>query len=90
MQDAPGQPRAGGAEEETLAQFVAEARVSAQSIVDTLREPLVVLDAELRVVAVNYAFYETFRVPPEETLGRPLYELGNRQCDLSRFWWILG
>jgi len=61
---------------------VREAREYAESIVDTVREPLVVLDADLRVVSANRSFYGTFRVTPEETEGRLLYELGNRQWDI--------
>jgi len=61
---------------------VQEARQFAESIVDTVREPLVVLDDQMRVVSANRAFYRTFRVTPEETQGRLLYELGNRQWDI--------
>jgi PAS domain S-box-containing protein len=61
-----------------------EARLYAENIVDTVREPLVVLDAELRVLSANRSFYRTFQVTPEETEGRLLYELGNRQWDIPR------
>jgi PAS domain-containing protein len=47
-----------------------------------VREPLVVLDAELRVVSANRAFYKYFQVFVEEVNGRFLYELGNRQWDI--------
>ena len=53
-----------------------------RSIVDTLREPLVVLDERLRVQSANHAFYRTFRVAPQETEGRLLYDLGNGQWDI--------
>jgi PAS domain S-box-containing protein len=56
----------------------------AESIVDTVREPLVVLDAELRVRTANHSFYQTFQVSPEETENRLLYDLGNRQWDIPR------
>jgi two-component system CheB/CheR fusion protein len=55
----------------------------AEGIVATVRAPLVVLDAELRVLRATAAFYETFAVTPENTEGRHLYELGNRQWDLA-------
>ena len=55
-----------------------------QAIVDTMREALVVLDADLRVQAVNHAFYQTFVVAPEETLGRPLFALGDGQWDIPQ------
>src|SRR5213078_526909 len=54
----------------------------AQNIVDTVREPLLVLDTALRVRSANRAFYETFRVAPEATEDRLIYELGNGQWDI--------
>ncbi len=54
----------------------------AQNIVDTVREPLLILDATLRVQSANRAFYQTFHVSPLETEGRLIYELGNGQWDI--------
>jgi signal transduction histidine kinase/DNA-binding response OmpR family regulator len=54
----------------------------AQNIVDTVREPLLILDATLRVRSANRAFYQTFHVSSEETEGRLIYELGNGQWDI--------
>src|SRR6187397_134658 len=54
----------------------------AQNIVDTVREPLLILDATLRVQSANRAFYQTFHVSPVETEGRLIYELGNGQWDI--------
>src|ERR1700738_2012852 len=54
----------------------------AQNIVDTVREPLLILDATLRVRSANRAFYQTFHVSPGETEGRLIYELGNGQWDI--------
>src|SRR3984957_11067100 len=54
----------------------------AQNIVDTVREPLLILDTTLRVRSANRAFYQTFHVSPEETVGRLIYELGNGQWDI--------
>lgn len=54
----------------------------AQNIVDTVREPLLILDATLRVRSANRAFYQTFQVSSEETEGRLIYELGNGQWDI--------
>jgi len=56
--------------------------IYAQNIVDTVREPLLILDATLRVRSANRAFYHTFQVSPEETEGRLIYELGNGQWDI--------
>lgn len=54
----------------------------AQNIVDTVREPLLILDTTLRVRSANRAFYQTFRVLAAETEGRLIYELGNGQWDI--------
>src|SRR6476619_102504 len=54
----------------------------AQNIVDTVREPLLILDATLRVQSANRAFYQTFHVSPQETEGHLIYELGNGQWDI--------
>ena len=54
----------------------------AQDVVDTVREPLIILDSGLRVHSANRAFYETFQVSPEETENRRIYELGNGQWDI--------
>src|SRR5687767_2873947 len=54
----------------------------AQNIVDTVREPLLILDATLRVRSANRAFYDTFRVSMEETEDRLIYRLGNGQWDI--------
>src|SRR6185503_14857113 len=54
----------------------------AQDIVDTVREPLLILDATLRVQSRNRAFYHTFKVSPNETENRLIYELGNGQWDI--------
>ena len=59
-----------------------EARVYAESIVETVREPLLVLDADLRVKSANRAFYETFQVFEKATIGEIFYDLGNRQWDI--------
>ncbi len=50
----------------------------------SLREPLVLLDNDLKVVKANGAFYLTFGVEPQETEGLVIYELGNRQWDIPR------
>jgi len=59
-----------------------EARDQAQAIIATVREPLVILDADLRVVTASRSFYETFQVTPPETERQPLFDLGNRQWDI--------
>jgi PAS domain S-box-containing protein len=56
----------------------------AESIINTVREPLIVLDQDLRVVTVSRSFYEFFKVKPEETLGQLIYDLGNKQWDIPK------
>lgn len=55
-----------------------------ESIINTVREPLISLDQDLRVVAVSRSFYEFFKVKPEETLGQLIYDLGNKQWDIPK------
>ncbi|MEO8194906.1 MAG: response regulator [Gemmatimonadales bacterium] len=62
--------------------FVDDIETYAQDIVDTVREPLLMLDTSLRVQSANRAFYETFHVSPEETEDQLIYELGNGQWDI--------
>src|SRR5687767_4040560 len=54
----------------------------ALNIVDTVREPLLILDTTPRVRSANRAFYQTFQVSLEETVGQLIYELGNGQWDI--------
>jgi two-component sensor histidine kinase len=61
---------------------VEDGRALAQAIVDTVREPLLVLDQDLRVVAASRSFYLTFQVDRQETHGRLLYALGDGQWDI--------
>ncbi|MCX7356408.1 MAG: ATP-binding protein [Alphaproteobacteria bacterium] len=56
----------------------------AQGIVDTVREPVLVLDKELRVIAASRSFYAAFKVSPENTQGRLLYALGDGQWDIPK------
>jgi signal transduction histidine kinase len=51
----------------------------ALSIMETIRQPLLVLDEELNVEVANRAFYAQFQVPAEETIGRCVYDLGDGQ-----------
>ncbi len=56
---------------------VQDALALAHAIVDTVREPLVVLDDGLRVVAASCSFYRTFKVNRHETQGKLLFDLGD-------------
>lgn len=52
------------------------------SIIETVREGLLVLDPGFKVLSANHHFLNTFKVSAEETVGKPLYELGNHQWDI--------
>ncbi|MDO9424431.1 MAG: chemotaxis protein CheB [Methylobacter sp.] len=69
--------------ERTRAIAVQEARLLAEAIVDTVREPLIVLNDELKVVTASRSFYQNFKVTAKETVGRPIYELGSGQWNIS-------
>jgi two-component system CheB/CheR fusion protein len=53
-----------------------------RDIMDTVREPLIVVDADFRVTQANRAFFRTFHVEPTETIGRTLFALGDGQWDI--------
>jgi len=61
-----------------------EAHEFADSVINTVREPLISLGQDLRVVTVSRSFYEFFKVKPEETVGQLIYDLGNKQWDIPR------
>jgi len=56
----------------------------AESIFNTVREPLIVLDQDLRVVTASRSFYDFFKVKPKETEGQLIYDLGNKQWDIPK------
>ena len=55
-----------------------------ESIINTVREPLIVLDQDLRVVSASRSFYDIFKVNPKETVGQLIYDLGNKQWDIPK------
>jgi len=61
-----------------------EAREYAESIIDTIREPLIALNQDLRVVTASRSFYEVFKAKPEETVGQLIYDLGNKQWNIPK------
>jgi two-component system CheB/CheR fusion protein len=63
-------------------QEVSKAREYAEAIVETLHEPLLVLNPDLTVRSANAAFYDQFKVKKSETHGRKIYDLGNGQWDI--------
>jgi two-component system CheB/CheR fusion protein len=54
----------------------------AEAVVETVRQPLLILDKNLMIIAANPAFYRHFQTRPEETVGVRVYELGNNQWDI--------
>jgi len=63
---------------------VEDACALAQAVVDTVREPLIVLDKDLRVVAASRSFYVKFSADPRDTQGKRFYELGDREWDIPK------
>ena len=61
-----------------------EATRYAESIVETVRGPLLVLDANLKIISANQNFYRTFKVTHDETIGSFIYDLGNKQWDIPK------
>jgi two-component sensor histidine kinase len=59
-------------------------RTLTQAIVDTIREPLLVLDKDLRVVLASRSFYKTFEMDSQDVQGRPVYALGDGQWDIPQ------
>ncbi len=62
----------------------------AEDIVNTVREPFVVLDDRLEIISANRAFYTTFRTSAQDTIGQSIYAIGNRQWDIPGFKELLG
>jgi two-component system, chemotaxis family, CheB/CheR fusion protein len=62
-----------------------ESRQFAESVLETINEPLLVLDADLRAIMSNRAFYQLFKVKPNQVLKKPVYEIGHGQLDIPEF-----
>jgi two-component system CheB/CheR fusion protein len=61
-----------------------QARDYAQSIVDTVRESLIIMDGDFKVISAGRSFYQTFQFKPQETVGRSFFDLGAGQWDIPR------
>lgn len=66
-----------------------EALEYAQSIINTVRDPLIILDDELTILSASRSFYTIFKVKPEETVGRYIYDLGDKQWDIPKLYELL-
>jgi two-component system, cell cycle sensor histidine kinase and response regulator CckA len=72
------------AECEKIKRIADEAKELAVNIAEAMQNPFIVLDSNLKIESVNTAFYNTFRVKPDETIGQFIYNLGNRQWDIPK------
>lgn len=63
---------------------VRDAQELAESIVNALPEPLVVLDDNMNIISASGSFYREFHFTPEEAVGHQIYELGHRQWDIPK------
>jgi two-component system, cell cycle sensor histidine kinase PleC len=78
------EPTAGEEREMFGKSTVTKSQEYSESIINTIREPLITLDQDLRVVTVSRSFYEVFKVNPKETVGQLIYDLGNKQWDIPK------
>ena len=69
---------------ETRNEEITLARDYAEAIIETVREPLIILDGKLRVKSASKSFYTTFKVTPKQTENVLLYDLGNREWDIPK------
>ena len=74
----------GRAEYKEAEKIAAEAKELVDNVIDAVRDPLVVMDADLKILSVSKTFYTTFKVKPDETLGKFIYELGDQQWDIPK------
>ncbi|MGZ8222754.1 MAG: chemotaxis protein CheB [Methylobacter sp.] len=68
--------------ERTRSIQVLETRLLAEGIAKTVREPLLVLNDKLKIVTASRSFYQNFQVTAAQTIGNPIYELGNGQWNI--------
>jgi two-component system CheB/CheR fusion protein len=69
---------------------ITEAQQYAESIIDTVREPLVVLDAEMKAVSANRAFYRTFQITHSEVIGQHMSEWKTGTWNIPKLRQLLG
>lgn len=65
-----------------IAKLRQEALTYIKEIIDVLRECFIIIDSDLKVIAANELFYQTFNVKKKETEGQLIFDLGNRQWDI--------
>ena len=67
-----------------LVQKIEDALEYANGIVNTIRDPLIILDADLKVISASRSFYQTFKVKPEDTERQYIYDLGDYQWNIPK------
>ncbi len=72
-------------EQKSIEKVIQNARIYAESVVNTVRDPLVVLDENLRIVSANWAFYYTFSFMKEKTEGGLFYEIYNNYWNIPAY-----
>jgi PAS domain-containing protein len=78
------------AERKRVEQTFEKVQKYTESIVETIREPLIWLTPRLRVITANRSFYEMFHVTAEETEGRFIYSIGDHSLDIPAFFLLRG
>ena len=74
----------------SLHRFMPKRPIYAELIVQTVREAILILSPDLRVMWANRSFYRTFQVGPTETEGQFIFDLGNHQWNIPRLRTLLG
>ena len=78
------------AERKRAEQTFEKAQEYTESVAEIVREPLLVLTADLNVITANRSFYETFQVAPEETERRFVYSIGDHSLNIPAFFLLQG
>lgn len=64
--------------------LIQKERAFAEAIIATVRQPLIVLNKDLKIISANQSFYKIFKVTPEETVQKIIYDLGNKQWNIPK------
>jgi two-component system, chemotaxis family, CheB/CheR fusion protein len=75
---------------DALKRSLEQSRHYADTLIESAREAILVLDQDLRVSVANSSFYHKFEVSKEDTEGQLVFELGNRQWDIPKLRELLG
>jgi PAS domain-containing protein len=70
-------------------ELIARAEFS-EKLIDSVRDALLILSPDLKVMSANQSFYGICQVKADKTEGRYVYELGNRQWDIPKLWRLHG